>query len=198
MTLAALPVFVPLELMGAAFDPAGGPWPNQTIDAAFLVGTSLVAIPWASGAMVLYLDKGGSPIGAYGRVANVKRGLVLGGWLAYAGTLLALVLLIVPGLILLSRWSLLVPAVVLRGKGARAGLRESNGIVRGATARVLAALTVMWAAAIVLAILPSGVAEAVSPGVVASFVLSLSFDVLTLPLVMTGTYVLYRQLLLAA
>jgi hypothetical protein len=67
----------------------------------------------------------------YGRliVADIALALVVA-----AG----LILLIVPGLILLARFTLVAPAVEDEGRGVRDAFRRSNALVRGNTGRVLA------------------------------------------------------------
>lgn len=54
------------------------------------------------------------------------------------GVGIGLLLLIVPGLILAARWSLIVPLVVIERRGTREAFTRSAEIVRGQTGRVLA------------------------------------------------------------
>ena len=57
--------------------------------------------------------------------------LVASGLLAAVGIAVGLLLLVVPGLVLLTYWSLLTPAIVLEGCGVGAALRRSRQLVRG-------------------------------------------------------------------
>jgi glycerophosphoryl diester phosphodiesterase family protein len=50
------------------------------------------------------------------------------------------VLLIVPGFILATRWSLIMPAMIIEGLGVRAGMRRSRELVRGHGWRVFGTL----------------------------------------------------------
>ena len=190
---AALVVFLPLEVAASLFEPANDVWPNLGLYSAIFVGTSLVATPWAAGAIVRYHHDGGSALAAYGKLEGALKGLVLGSWLAGIATIAGLVLLVVPGLILASRWSLLVPAAALEQRGPLESLRRSNGLVKDATGRTLAVMVVAASAGFTMFLVPALVADFASPGFVASLVLSLSYDLLLLPLVATAMYVVYRQ-----
>ena len=53
---------------------------------------------------------------------------------------LGFVLLIVPGFILATRWSLIMPAMIIEGLGVRAGMRRSRELVRGHGWRVFGTL----------------------------------------------------------
>ena len=190
---AALLLFLPLELLAALFDPANDIRPNQGLYLAVFAATSVVAMPWAAGAIVRYLHDGGSALGAYGKVDGVRLSLVAGCWLAGIGVLIGLVLLIVPGLILAARWSALDTRRGAERRGPIESFRRSNALVEGATGRTLAVLAVAMVAGLALTLIPTTVAELAWPGLVASVVYSLAFDVLLLPLVTTAAYVVYRQ-----
>jgi hypothetical protein len=190
---AALVIFLPLEVAAALFEPANDVWPNLGLYSAIFVGTSVVATPWAAGAIVRYHHDGGSALGAYGKLEGALKGLVLGSWLAGIATIAGLVLLVVPGLILAARWSLLVPAAALEQRGPLESLRRSNRLVEDATGRTLAVMVVALLAGFALFLVPALAAEVASPGFVASLVLNLSFDLVVIPLVATAIYVLYRQ-----
>jgi Membrane domain of glycerophosphoryl diester phosphodiesterase len=67
-----------------------------------------------------------------------RLGTLVGASLLYGvGVAAGLFLLIVPGLIAAARWALIVPLVVIEGRGARDAFRRSNELVRGQTGRVL-------------------------------------------------------------
>lgn len=57
--------------------------------------------------------------------------LVVAGLLATIGVAVGLVLLIVPGLVLLTRWALLAPVIVLEGGSVGDAFSRSNALVRG-------------------------------------------------------------------
>jgi hypothetical protein len=67
-----------------------------------------------------------------------RLGTLLGATLLLSiGVGIGFLLLVVPGLILLARWSLVVPLVVIEGRGVRSALSRSAELVRGQTGRVL-------------------------------------------------------------
>lgn len=67
-----------------------------------------------------------------------RLGTLLGASLVYGfGIVVGLVLLIVPGLIAIARWSLIVPLIVIERRGWREAFARSNQLVTGQTGRVL-------------------------------------------------------------
>jgi hypothetical protein len=80
--------------------------------------------------------------GLYDRTRG-RLGTLIGASLLYGlGVGLGLVLLVVPGLIAIARWSLIVPLVVIEGRGWREAFARSAQIVRGRTGRVLALVAI--------------------------------------------------------
>jgi hypothetical protein len=57
--------------------------------------------------------------------------VILGGILAAIGIMIGLVLLIVPGLFLLTIWSMLIPVIVLEGRSTGEAFTRSREVVRG-------------------------------------------------------------------
>jgi hypothetical protein len=67
-----------------------------------------------------------------------RLGTLLGASLVYGfGVVVGIVLLIVPGLIAIARWSLIVPLIVIERRGWREAFSRSNQLVAGRTGRVL-------------------------------------------------------------
>ena len=108
-----------------------------------LVGSLLV-----QGALVEIvrdLHEGRPPerLGAYTARTRGKLGTLLGATVLFAfGVAFGLILLIVPGLILMARWALIVPLVMIEGRGARESFGRSTELVRGRTGQVLAIVVV--------------------------------------------------------
>lgn len=70
---------------------------------------------------------------------------LLGATLVYSVCVtVGLLLLVVPGLVVLVRWSVIVPVIVIEERGVRSSFRRSNALVRGHS------WTVLWALLIVL------------------------------------------------
>jgi hypothetical protein len=79
-----------------------------------------------------------SPIGALYERTRPRLGALLLGTIVYSVAFgLGLVLLIVPGLLVLSRWSLIVPVIVIEQKSSKEARKRSSALVRGQTGRVL-------------------------------------------------------------
>jgi len=57
---------------------------------------------------------------------------------------IGLVALLIPGLIAIARWSLVVPLVVIEGRGWREAFTRSSKLVKGQTGRVLVATSIVF------------------------------------------------------
>lgn len=109
-----------------------GPWPVVLLS---FVGTAIV-----QGALVEAVDqerrqRQGSVLGAAWNRAGALIGVAL---LTGIGVGIGLLLLVVPGLILFTRWSLAVPAVMIEGRSPRDAMRRSRELVQGHGWRVFA------------------------------------------------------------
>jgi hypothetical protein len=98
---------------------------------------SLVGTFWLQGALVFAVDdvrdgRIDSTVGqVFERAGPYLATLILAGILAALGVAVGLVLLIVPGLILLTWWCLIVPVIVLEGKRVGESFSRSRELVRG-------------------------------------------------------------------
>jgi hypothetical protein len=111
-----------------------------------------------------------------------------------AGVFVGLLLLIVPGVILAARWSLIAPVIVLERRRPVEALARSNELVRGRTGRVL---LLLLATAAISAALGLGLAEALdaTPGSFASWLASVIAASLTAPYGAHVFTVLYFRLI---
>lgn len=105
-----------------------GPWPVVLLS---VVGTCVV-----QGALIeavdMERDRRSASIGSLFQAAWKRAGALLGvSLLTGIGVGVGLFLLVVPGLILFTRWSLAVPAVMLEGRSPRDAMRRSAELVRG-------------------------------------------------------------------
>jgi hypothetical protein len=113
---------------------------------AFLLGLvgaiagSLIAIAgifWIQGALVVAVEDirdGRADLSISDTLARVRpklNTLTLAGLLAVLGIAAGLLLLIVPGLILLTIWLLIVPAIMLEGHGVMSSFGRSRELVQG-------------------------------------------------------------------
>ena len=143
-------VFGVLSLVDLAVDAAVG---ARWLLVAVGVAVTVVGTFWLQGALVVLVDairSGRADVPGrdlYRRVEPRLAVLVAAGLLAAVGVALGIVLLVVPGLVLLTLWSMIVPAIVLEGRGLRDAFRRSMELVRGSGLRVFAVivLTVLLA-----------------------------------------------------
>jgi hypothetical protein len=103
--------------------------------ASFLI--AIAGIFWIQGALVVAVSDirdGRADLSisdTLGRVRPRLNTLTMAGLLAALGITLGLILLIVPGLILLTIWLLIVPAIMLEGHGVLSSFGRSRELVRG-------------------------------------------------------------------
>lgn len=134
--LAAI-VYLIINLLGALLGSAVGTGSAAVLVALITVIVSLVGTFWLQGALVYAVDdvrdgRIDSSIGdLFERVRPYLGTLVVAGILAGLGIAVGLVLLIVPGLILLTWWCLIVPVIVLEGKQVGESFGRSRELVRG-------------------------------------------------------------------
>lgn len=98
---------------------------------------SLVGVFWVQGALIRAVEdvRDGRADLSLGdtldRVRPQLASIIVGGLLAALGILLGLVLLIVPGLVLLTWWVLIIPVIVLEQARAGEAFSRSRELVRG-------------------------------------------------------------------
>lgn len=91
------------------------------------------------------LHEGREPgtIGAYYTRTRGRLGTLFGASLLYGvGVAIGFILLVIPGLIAVARWSLIVPLVVIERLGVGEAFSRSSRLVKGQTGRVLALVVV--------------------------------------------------------
>jgi hypothetical protein len=118
--------------------------------------------------------------------------LILVGIVAAIGIVIGFVLIIIPGLILITVWSVAAPVVVLENPGVFAALRRSRELVRGSGWQVFAVIAVLYIMVGVVSLLIEGIAESAGSGV--GIVVRVIVGVLTAPLSALAASVLYFEL----
>jgi hypothetical protein len=125
-------------------------------------------------------------------VTPVLGQLILVGALAGVGIVIGFVLLIVPGLILITIWSVAAPVVVLEHPGAVAALRRSRDLVRGNGWQVFGVILVLDLLVLILAFAVEAAAASAGAGV--GIVVEVVVGVLTAPVSALAAAVLYFKL----
>lgn len=98
---------------------------------------SLIAAFWVQGALVRAVDdvrdgRADLSLGeTFNRVRPQLAAIIVAGILAALGIFVGLLLLIVPGLVLLTWWIVIIPVIVLEGRSAGESFGRSRELVRG-------------------------------------------------------------------
>lgn len=167
---AALIVFLPVAVINAVI---GGVGAGLGIVLTVIAGVvSFIGTFWYQGMVVeavrdMQDGRRDFSIGAlFSSVTPVVGMLIAAGILAGLGIALGLVLLVVPGLILLTWWAVIAPVVVVEHPGVMPAFTRSRALVRGNGWQVFAVLVLLF----LLQFLLSAVIGAVIGGIVASVV----------------------------
>ena len=133
-------------------------------------------------------------IGDTFRRVSPKLGAVIGaGLLAGFGIAIGFVLLLVPGLILLTLWSVIIPVIILEDKGVFDSFGRSQQLVRGHGFSVFGVIVltflILFAFTIVLALLLAPLDDGV-----AGFFSNLISGTITAPFIATAWTILYYRL----
>jgi hypothetical protein len=128
----SLVVYVAVALIGALLG-AVLTWVGVILGAF----VSLVALFWLQAALVKAVDdvRDGRADLSLGETFTAARGhlaaVLVAGILAAIGIILGLILLIVPGLLLMTWWAVIVPTIVLENRSAGESFGRSRELVRG-------------------------------------------------------------------
>jgi ABC-type multidrug transport system fused ATPase/permease subunit len=118
--------------------------------------------------------------------------LILVGIVAAIGIGIGFILIIVPGLILITIWSVAAPVVVLENPGVFAALRRSRELVRGNGWQVFGVILVLYVLVAVISLIIEAAADSAGSGV--GIVVRVIVGVLTAPLAALAASVLYFEL----
>ncbi|MGO9320858.1 MAG: hypothetical protein ACLQBY_08680 [Solirubrobacteraceae bacterium] len=125
-------------------------------------------------------------------VTPVLGQLILVGIIAGIGIVIGFILIIIPGLFLLTIWSVAAPVVVLEHPGAFAALRRSRELVSGNGWQVFGVILVLYIVVAVVSFILEAAAESAGSG--AGVVVRVIVGVLTAPLAALAASVLYFEL----
>jgi hypothetical protein len=189
-------LLAPLELVAALLDPdlssfAHGWWVWVAVSAA----VTIVAFPWVVGAVVHDVGQDDpGPTDAYRRTASRLPDLVISAVVTTVGILLGTIALIVPGLLLMARWALIVPLIVLERMPWRAALARSNDLIRGRTWSVVGIFVLLTLIGAGLVAAPVLVGYFAFENLIGAWLATLAIDTVFIAFYSFAPFVLYRRL----
>ncbi len=160
---------------------------------------SLVGVFWVQGALVRAVEdvrdgRADLSLGdTFDRVRPQLASIVVGGLLAAIGIAIGLVLLIVPGLVLLTWWVLIIPVIVLEESRAGEAFTRSRELVRGHGWRVFGVIVLTLLLVIAFSIVLSLLLIPVSDWL-RSFLSNLVSGTLVTPFIAVTWTILYYRL----
>ena len=136
--LTAVVVFAILDLLSALAEAASGDgWVSGLAWGLVAAAIGVIGYFWVQAALVETVHdvrdgRADRSIGeTYRAVQPALPAVILGGILAGIGIMIGLVLLIIPGLFLLTIWSMLIPVIVLERRSTGEAFSRSREVVRG-------------------------------------------------------------------
>lgn len=149
----ALIVFAVLDLLSAlASTAAGDSWVSGALWGLVAVTIGVVGYFWVQAALVETVNdvrdgRADRSIGeTYRAVQPVLPAVIVAGILAGIGIGIGFILLIIPGLFLLTIWSMLIPVIVLERRRAGEAFTRSRELVRGNAWKVFGLVIVVFIA----------------------------------------------------
>ena len=192
---AALILFVPVGLINGWFYSEGG------FLLSLLAGAlSIVATFWYQGMVVeaardILDGRRDQTIGGlFSSASPVLAALIGAGILAGIGIAIGFVLLIVPGLFLLTIWSVLVPVIVLERTGVFDSFGRSRELVRGNGWQVFGVLVVLFLIILVIRLVLSVIIGALLDSFVGFALADMIVNLLTVPLSALAASNIYFEL----
>jgi hypothetical protein len=160
---------------------------------------SLAGVFWLQGALVIAVDDvrdGRADLSIRETLDRVRprlNTLTLAGLLASVAIFVGLLLLVVPGLVLITIWLLIVPAIMLEGRGVSGSFGRSRELVQGHGWNVFGVIA--FTVAIVLAIsVGVGILERAIDSAWVSLVLDIARQTVTAPFLALAWTITYYEL----
>ncbi len=196
-------VMVVLDLI-SAFAATAGSGSGAALWGLLTVVVGLVGTFWVQGALTFAVDdvrdgRIDTTIGElYRRTQPFLGALIVAGILAGLAIGIGLILFIVPGLYLLSRWALIVPTIVLEKRSAGEAFARSTKLTEGHRWTVLGVAVIVVVASAVVGGIARGILGLILPTFFGAWLGSLVANCITTPFVALAFTVMYFQLAGAA
>jgi hypothetical protein len=192
-------VFAVLDLLSALSATADS-WAGALLWALIGLVVSIVGTFWVQGALTEAvndvhdgrIDTSISEL--FSRTRPRLAALIVAGLLASLGIGLGLLLLIVPGLYLITRWALIVPVIVLEGKRSGEAFSRSSELTEGHRWTVLGVSLVTLLIYFILGGLAAGFLRAILPEFLGTWIGSLAVHALFTPLLALAWTTMYFEL----
>ncbi|HZB35939.1 MAG TPA: glycerophosphoryl diester phosphodiesterase membrane domain-containing protein [Gaiellaceae bacterium] len=187
-------LLAPLELGVEIVDPdlsSDDWWLWVGISASLIV----IAFPWVIGAVihdVAVEDR--TPTDAYRKTAPRLPDLMISALVTTVGIILGTIALVVPGVLLMARWALVVPLIVVEGAPWREALGRSNELVRGRTWSVVLIFVLLTLIGAALVATPLLLGYFVLEGIIGAWLATLAIDTVSVAFFSFAPFVLYRRL----
>jgi hypothetical protein len=193
---AALILFLPVAILNGVIRHSSG----SILLSLLAAGIGLVATYWFQGMMVEAVrdiqdgQRDFDVASLFRSVMPVLAPLVGAGVLAGFGIAIGLVLLIVPGLILMTIWAVVAPVIVIERRGVFEAFRRSRELVQGNGLAVLGVIVLIFILRFVASVVLGAIAIGISDSVAGYAVAELLAYVLVAPLGALAAAVLYFEL----
>ena len=192
--LVAAVVFAVLSLVQLIVDSSGSP---ALVFVSVLV--NIVGIFWLQGALVVAVDdaRRGGPdltlVQIFRKVEPFLWRLVAVGLIVAVSVAAGLVLLIIPGLILLTFWSMATPAIVLENASISAALRRSWALVSGNALSVFAVIVITIVLATAFSVVIGAILQPL-PNVFDVYIANVISSAVSVPFVALAWTIMYFEL----
>jgi hypothetical protein len=193
---AALLVFVPVAVLSGLIY-SGDP---GILGALIVAAISTIATYWFQGMVVeaardILDGRRDHTIGTlFSSVTPVIGALIVAGILAGIAIGIGLLLLIAPGLFLLTIWAVVAPVIVIERVGALESFGRSRALVRGSGWQVFSVIVVLFLLQFILTLVIQSLANSVSDTVTGYAVADLIVRLLVAPLSALAASVIYFEL----
>ena len=192
---AALIVFVPVAIVSGLLRDDGGIFLILVANVVSLIGTSLYQGVVVEAVRDIQDGRRDSSLGdLFKSVTPVLVSLVLAAIVAGIAIGIGFILLIIPGLILVTWFAVFAPVIVLERAGPIDSLGRSYNLVRGSSWQVFAVIVVLFIVLFVVQLVLIGVVAAITDSVVGIVIASLIASLLIAPLSAIAATVMYLEL----
>ena len=191
----ALVVFVPVAIVNGILYDAGGFFLTVIANAIALIAGYLYQGMVVETARDILDGRRDQTIGGlFGSAGPVVGTLIVVGILAGIAIAIGLVLLIIPGLILITIWAVVVPVVVIERTGVFESFGRSRELIKGHGWQVFGILVLLFIAAFVVQILIAAILGGIFDSVFGFAIGVLLTSLLMMPLTALAASVIYFEL----